>query len=494
MLHKLGGLLVIIYCRPRARSELSSTRRIGLTQACYGPSLSILFLHILTMNTRREQNTDKVRRKIRESCNTCSSQKIRCGKQRPICSRCAARGIECNYSYSQRTGRRAAMRPLSTETISTAASRSRENGHPQKSISMSMTPSLTPPTTGIMMDGVDTFSFEDLENITTNGFHASDGQAQDADTNISSDPFWLAGDAAPTSCNSFGNGTRPVPTEEEIGSLDLSFTTNADWHPLQSTASEADPECSTTPTAAEPIQESATPPAGFVAGRHHRQDCMTLALHVVDSLHVPRDQCNSAASDPMAWMQAPTESSRDVDAVLLLNRDAIKTIDRILDCPCSADQSVALACYLATAKIIYWYATATGISVDGFEAEDNSNGNTSANTSTNAGQGLLGDETRSKTMQNRVVSRPILMGRYCLDADTQRSVLAKVILSELKEHIQPLMNRLPRYGISHSDIFKGSEQGPSRLASLSSIKVVSCALRSQLKRIMSAAGNIANNS
>ncbi|MCJ1333578.1 hypothetical protein MMC10_010278 [Thelotrema lepadinum] len=363
---------------------------------------------------------------------------------------------------------------------------------------MSMTPSLTPPMTGMMVDGADTFSFEDLENTTTNGFQASDGQAQDADTNMCSDPFWPARGATPTSCNNFGNDTRPVPTEEEMGHLDLLFTGNADWHSLQpeSTASEADLECSTAPVALESTQESATPPVRFAVGRHRRQDCMTLALHVVDSLHVPRDRCSSAASDPMAWMQAPKESPRDVDAVLLLNRDAIKTVNRILHCPCSAGQSVALACYLATAKVIHWYATAIGISMDRFEAEDNSSANASANanTSTNASQSLVSDEIRPKSVSDRIVSRPILMGRYCLDADTQRSVLAKVILSELKEHIQPLMNHLPRYDISHSDNFKVSEQGPSRLSPLSSFKVVSCALRSQLKRIMSAAGNIANNS
>ena len=345
-----------------------------------------------------------------------------------------------------------------------------------------------------MIDGADTFSFEDLENITTNRFQASDGQAQDADTNLYSDLFWPARGAAPTPCNSFGNDTRPTPNEEATGSSDLLFAASADWHPLQNTASKADQECGTTPIAPEPTQESATPPIRFAVGRQRRQDCMTLALHVVDSLHVPRDRCKSAASDPMAWMQAPKESPRDIDAVLLLNRDAIKTVDRVLDCPCSADQSVALACYLATAKIIYWYATAMGISMDGFEAEDNSSGNGSTNDSTSAGQSQLGDEIRPKQMSDRIASRPILMGKYCLDADTQRSVLAKVVLSELKEHIQPLMNRLPRYDISHPNNLKGSEQGPSRLASLSGIKVVSCALRSQLKRIMSAAGNIANNS
>ena len=354
--------------------------------------------------------------------------------------------------------------------------------------------------TGMMVDGADTFSFEDLENTTTNGFQATDKQVQDADTNMRSDPFWLTRGAAPTSCDNFGNDTRPVPTEEEMGPIDLLFAANADWHPPQGSASEADPESSTTPTAQEPAQEPATPHVRFAVGRHRRQDCMTLALHVVDSLHVPRDRCNSAASDPMSWMQTPKESPRDVDAVLLLNRDAIKTVNRILDCPCCADQTVALACYLATAKIIYWYATAMGISVDEFEAEDNSNGkgkgsaSASAITNSTAGQSRSGDEIRPKPMSDRIVSRPILMGRYCLDADIQRSVLAKVILSELKEHLQSLMNRLPRYDISHPNNFKVSEQGSSCLSSLSNGKVVSCALRSQLKKIINAASNIANNS
>ena len=285
-----------------------------------------------------------------------------------------------------------------------------------------------------------------------------------------------------------------MPIEEETGPLNLLGAGNADWHPLQSAASEEDLECSTTPLAPEPAQESATPPVPFAVGRHRRQDCMTLALHVVDSLHVPRDRCES--SDPTAWMQAPKERPRDVDAVLLLNRDAIKTVNRILDCPCSADRNVALACYLATAKIIHWYATAMGISMDAFEAEgnDNGNGNFSANTSTNAGRSPLGTDIRPIPMSDRIASRPILMGRYCLDADTQRSVLAKVILSELKEHIQPLMSCMPRYDVSHSENLRVSGHGTSRLSSLSGMRVVSCTLRNQLKMIMSAAGNIANNS
>ena len=148
------------------------------------------------MNTRREQRSDEGRRKMRESCNTCSSQKIRCGKERPICSRCVAKNVECSYSYSKRTGRRAAMRRVSTDTISAAAApRSRDNDQSRKS----MTPSLTPPMTGMMVDGADTFPFEDLESATANGLQASDGQAQDADTHTCSDLFWLARGAALTS-------------------------------------------------------------------------------------------------------------------------------------------------------------------------------------------------------------------------------------------------------------------------------------------------------
>ena len=45
--------------------------------------------------------------KIRDSCNACSQQKIKCSREKPACERCASKGLNCEYSVSRRNGKRA---------------------------------------------------------------------------------------------------------------------------------------------------------------------------------------------------------------------------------------------------------------------------------------------------------------------------------------------------------------------------------------------------
>ena len=43
--------------------------------------------------------------KLRASCDGCYLSKVKCSKETPACSRCAAHGIPCKYSPSQRMGK-----------------------------------------------------------------------------------------------------------------------------------------------------------------------------------------------------------------------------------------------------------------------------------------------------------------------------------------------------------------------------------------------------
>lgn len=43
--------------------------------------------------------------KLRASCDGCYISKVKCSKETPACSRCAAHGIPCKYSPSQRMGK-----------------------------------------------------------------------------------------------------------------------------------------------------------------------------------------------------------------------------------------------------------------------------------------------------------------------------------------------------------------------------------------------------
>ncbi|OKL55380.1 hypothetical protein UA08_09361 [Talaromyces atroroseus] len=44
--------------------------------------------------------------KLRDSCHSCATSKIKCPKEKPSCSKCTARGIKCQYYFAKRPGRR----------------------------------------------------------------------------------------------------------------------------------------------------------------------------------------------------------------------------------------------------------------------------------------------------------------------------------------------------------------------------------------------------
>ncbi|KAL3447873.1 hypothetical protein BJX65DRAFT_276162 [Aspergillus insuetus] len=44
--------------------------------------------------------------RLRDSCVACAVSKLKCSKQRPTCSRCEVRGIDCQYFFARRPGRR----------------------------------------------------------------------------------------------------------------------------------------------------------------------------------------------------------------------------------------------------------------------------------------------------------------------------------------------------------------------------------------------------
>ncbi|KAL3495476.1 hypothetical protein BJX62DRAFT_233469 [Aspergillus germanicus] len=44
--------------------------------------------------------------RLRDSCVACAVSKLKCSKQRPTCSRCETRGIDCQYFFARRPGRR----------------------------------------------------------------------------------------------------------------------------------------------------------------------------------------------------------------------------------------------------------------------------------------------------------------------------------------------------------------------------------------------------
>ena len=44
-------------------------------------------------------------RRLKDTCDVCSASKVKCKKQKPVCSRCAKLGLQCCYSPAKRKGR-----------------------------------------------------------------------------------------------------------------------------------------------------------------------------------------------------------------------------------------------------------------------------------------------------------------------------------------------------------------------------------------------------
>ncbi len=52
------------------------------------------------------QQRKRTKLKLRDSCDSCSDAKIRCNKEKPVCSRCNVKSLTCCYGPSHRSGRR----------------------------------------------------------------------------------------------------------------------------------------------------------------------------------------------------------------------------------------------------------------------------------------------------------------------------------------------------------------------------------------------------
>ena len=61
------------------------------------------------------QDRKRAKVKLRDSCDACSEAKIKCNKDKPVCSRCKVKGLNCYYGPSNRSGRRSTVASKASE-------------------------------------------------------------------------------------------------------------------------------------------------------------------------------------------------------------------------------------------------------------------------------------------------------------------------------------------------------------------------------------------
>ncbi|KAL9105863.1 MAG: hypothetical protein Q9227_009026 [Pyrenula ochraceoflavens] len=337
--------------------------------------------------------------KPRLSCNRCSAQKIRCSKTRPTCAYCASKNLPCQYSLSQRTGKRSIS--ARTQALLNDAPPANENPNPtietgEGGAAMTLATTSSVPNTATsteFADSMSSFLINDFGLWSPEGFNP---QTEPVDIPGPSEASAAA--MLPTPSHSQGNGF----FQTGVPHIESYF--------------------------AEP-----KPSIEGVAPHAQDQDCITLALGLMSSLHLPSLTCALSMSTISATHGSPgseawgrprkrRNTARGMDYVLINNRATIKTLHRMLSCSCSQqDKSMALICGLIMEKMLRWYRAAMH-NVD--EDED----------TTGQGEGL----------PEKVLSLPIYMGEYRLNGVSQRYMRANLVLDELKTQMKPLIEKFAK--------------------------------------------------
>lgn len=376
-------------------------------------------------------------RKLRDSCFSCSSSKVKCSKEKPTCSRCARRGLVCGYMASRRTGRtsllgkRPAPPPTAGDPENLArpplhhhnsnnhinASRVREFHTPSKSPSPPyITPALTPPSTAgtssdngmhpspdvwraILSPGpsIDDTALASLSPSATN--------FDDLFASVFSPIMETSSLDAPLQSDTHLSTPPPPPsmvTLDEMSICNQDLFTNDDF-------------------GMGDLVGFGTPPP------EPRRCCMSVALDLLMQLfpNAPT-ACTMPGSQP-ATCKVPT-----MDSVISENKRIIEAITKLLDCPCSQDEYLLAIVSLVVFKIMAWYSAAAG---DKSLMEPGMSANNPFVTRP--------DQAGPSSFGEHVLQVPTTIGNYCVDGNDRSRMAAQLVLSEL-HRVQRLVNSISK--------------------------------------------------
>lgn len=63
------------------------------------------------------QQPSRARQRLKDSCNNCALAKVKCNREKPVCSRCQDRDLACSYGLSHRSGRRRTASRILDKTV-----------------------------------------------------------------------------------------------------------------------------------------------------------------------------------------------------------------------------------------------------------------------------------------------------------------------------------------------------------------------------------------
>ena len=292
---------------------------------------------------------------MRTSCHSCAFSKLKCSGDKPICARCAKRGLPCEYVAAKRGGRKPNQRPSAADQhvfeVANVANQTPDAPRvPPQAVMYTTTPSqqpsgnnapLSPAPTAARPDGsLSPAVFQNMSSGLSNCFDpgfSSSSTLTDSDLSdyfpFPEDLDMLAADLLPTDFDTntcsydFDALMNPIyPIEETSCDLFADFV-QASGQEMQHT-----------PSNDFRSQQSARP-------HKPQHSCLLRALELLKQ-HSPASCQDTSAKTP------------SLTAVIAQNGATIEAVGAMLECSCSKDGYQLVVMSLIVFKVLAWYAAA----------------------------------------------------------------------------------------------------------------------------------------
>ena len=387
--------------------------------------------------------------RLRDSCHACASSKVKCHKEKPTCSRCANRGVTCEYYVTKRPGRRRGNNNHSNSTIDVSRpSPSPSTPQPASNSNKSYTEFFTTAITSADSTSLDLERLDLLPNLVS---------PNNSDPTLSSvpslytdqDDFFTSPINFPepeTSLDSTHNGhglTAFSPKDTTFSvfgdTLPDHRITKSNSHPLSSSS------CTTITTRAP----AATREKSNSTDNENPSSpccCLTRALGLIKhpfSNTSLRPACTmSKGPGSCSAIEATVEKKNpEAQAIVAENQQTVEVISSILQCQCSQDGYLPTIVALVLFKVLDWYEAVARVLPISSSSSSSSSSSLSSAESLGRDRKLSQFSSSSGHSPDMVVHQQHHKPGYGADGEDLGRMAAQLILSQL-HRVQRVVNQL----------------------------------------------------
>ncbi|KAL8826602.1 MAG: hypothetical protein Q9191_003697 [Dirinaria sp. TL-2023a] len=312
------------------------------------------------------QQRQRVKQKLKDSCNNCAVTKVKCSKDKPVCARCDDRGLACYYGPSYRSGRRSTTSTHSTNPTTTADSTQSATA----SANATAPPSPQQKVPEKLHDGIfpdpalGTGSEFSWNSFTMPDFSLSGNHQQpvlfptidDAFNPEIQPPKFEMNTTLMPSSNDFSSSNKIGPYDQWFNASDLTFSPCMSASPTPPSSYCTNHMTNlTTPSSLNSLLDTTSHLAD------PGSNCLSQALNLLAALHGTGASCSTSTTGRLPTPRdSPSASSAPiVDEAIATNRNTLEKAMIIVKCPCfSQNEQLVFLVALIAFKVMALYAGA----------------------------------------------------------------------------------------------------------------------------------------